>query len=514
MRRWLVIGLSTFGAAAGATVSFVLASLLSWYLAVAGQQNQSDRDAKAALAHVQAIYSEAATVLRQIAADEAVPCSPAHIRKMLQLTESSPVVVNIGYGVGEVVVCNSWGLLTYRLVKSPAAILRPDGIGLAPNWRPPSFGTDRAMLILRSGDYSALVDQRGFYRAWGGTGDSELLSISLADGTPLLASYAGVSGQRAVSDGEIKASASGDGWTVTVSQPRISYASYVRSEWALLLPLLVAFVLLFGLLALLWLRRRFSLAGELRAAIRNREITAHYQPIVELATRRCVGAEALARWRKEDGSQVPPDVFIPLAEQMGLIENVTEQIVAAVVRDLGDWLRNDPHAHVSINMSASEVSSVRALVSLDEAVRNAGISSRQIWLEATESGILELAVARSTFDELRRRGYRMALDDFGTGYAGLSYLQQLQVDVLKVDRCFVEVIGTDAATRDVTEFIISMAHQLKLIVVAEGVETEAQAAYLLSKGVAYAQGWLFSRALPADAFLLFWESKRRKVGAA
>jgi len=514
MRRWRLIFLAVIGAIGCTAASFALAALMAWSFAVSGQQSQVAADAKAALEHTERLYGHAAAALHEIAEVKSEPCSPAHIRALLQLTESSPFVVNIGYGAGDLVACNSWGPLTYRLKKAEATEVMPDGTGVAVNWRPQSFGTDRSMLILRSDGYSVLVDQQGFYDDWGGSDASTLESVSLASGTRLIPSYA-AGGSPPAADGDlVRTSRTADGWAVTISQPAITFARYVRSQRTLLVPLAVVQALLFGLLAVLWLRRRLSLAGEFRAAVRRHEITAHYQPVIDLATGLCVGAEALARWRRPDGSQVPPDVFIPMAERAGLIGKVTQQVVAAVVRDLGRWLQANASAHVSINLSAAELRSGRVLHEFQATFGSAGIDCRQIWLEVTETGIIDMAEARPILVELRRRGHLLAIDDFGTGYSSLSYLHQLQVDILKVDRCFVEVIGSDAATRDVTELVIALAHQLHLAVVAEGVETETQAHYLRERGVTYAQGWLFARPLPADAFLVFWSNQPKRTVVA
>ncbi len=511
MRRWRLIFLGVVGTIGCTSLSFVAAALISFSVAVSAQKSDVAGDAEAALAHVGKVYAEAASALRQIAVVDAAPCSPAHIRELLQLTETSPVVVNIGYGAGDLVECNSWGPLPYRLKKAAATETMPDGIGVAVNWRPQSFGTDRSMLILRSGAYSVLVDQKRFHGDWVGTGGSVLDSVSLASGTPLFADYAESTAERGADADAARASRASDGWRVTVSQPAITFMGYLASQRALLVPLALVLALFFGLLAVLWLRQTLSIAGEFRAAVRRHEISAHYQPVVELATGRCVGAEALARWRRADGSYVPPDVFIPMAERAGLIADVRAQVVAAVIRDLGRWLKDNAEAHISVNLSASELTSGRIRQEFEETFRLSGVDCRQIWLEVTETGIIDIAEARPTLVELRRRGHRLAIDDFGTGYSGLSYLQQLQVDVLKVDRCFVEVIGSDAATRDVTELVIALAHQLDLDVVAEGVETETQATYLRAKGVAFAQGWLFSRPLPAEAFLLFWSTQPTRI---
>lgn len=509
-RRW-ILTVGVLAAVVGTTAVLAAMLFVSWRMALTAQQKQLDRDATSALLHVEAVYADAVGALRQISTSDAEPCSPRNIREMLQMTESSLTVDNIAYGAGDTVECNSSGLLPYRLKKASIAIEQPDHVGLVVNWRPATFGTDRAMFIARLGGYSTLVDQRRFFGDWGGSGASVLADIRARDGSPLRVSFADQDPVRTTTQDATSQKSAG-GWTVTVRQLRVPFAAHLMSQRVLLLPLSITLALLCGLIAWLWLRRRLSLRGELAAAVRNRDFIAHYQPIIELATGRCVGVEALARWQRPDGRQVPPDIFIPMAESLGLIGSITDQIVALVLRDLGEWMRSDPHGHVAINLSAADVSSGRILDVLETALRGSGVKPAQIWIEATERGVMDMSAARQTLAELRRRGHSTAIDDFGAGYSGLSYLQRLPVDVLKIDRSFIEVVGTEAPTRSVTQHIIAMAHELDLQIVAEGVETEEQAAYLRAFGVGFAQGWLFSRALPPSEFLAYCTANRRDYG--
>ncbi|MFD2499057.1 EAL domain-containing protein [Rhizorhabdus histidinilytica] len=244
-------------------------------------------------------------------------------------------------------------------------------------------------------------------------------------------------------------------------------------------------------------RQRLSPEKELAIAIRRREFVVHYQPIIDLSNGRCVAAEALLRWRRPDGRWIRPDLFIPLAEDTGLISPLTDLLIERVIEDQAELLRADRGLHISINISARDLESGRFLPVLSDAVARSGIEPSQIWIEATEQGFIRAEIAASAIKAARAAGHMVAIDDFGTGYSSLSLLQGLPLDALKIDKSFVEAIATDAATSVVTPHIIDMAHGLKLRIIAEGVETREQEAYLRAAGVPLAQGWLYSRALPA-----------------
>jgi sensor c-di-GMP phosphodiesterase-like protein len=217
-----------------------------------------------------------------------------------------------------------------------------------------------------------------------------------------------------------------------------------------------------------------------------------YQPVVELETRRVIGAEALLRW-KSRSADMRPDYFIPQAEQCGMIQLITAQVLAMVARDLPQFLKIDPHFCVAVNVSAADLCDNRTIDAMDQFLRVSGARPENVEIEATERAFLQGPETAELIDALRAKGFSVAIDDFGTGYSSLSCLQSLSLDTLKIDRAFVETINTDGATSQVVLHIIEMAHSLHLEMVAEGVETEPQAQYLLKRGVRYAQGWHFGR---------------------
>jgi sensor c-di-GMP phosphodiesterase-like protein len=258
---------------------------------------------------------------------------------------------------------------------------------------------------------------------------------------------------------------------------------------------LVAGMAIAGALLLL-ARRQVSLASALSEALRDDEFFMLYQPVVDLQSGRWVGVEALLRWRRATGELIGPDLFIPIAEQTGVITRLTERVLQLVERDTRYFLASHPDFHVAVNLAASDLSSSAIVRQFDTMFARGVAAPSNLIVEITERGMLDVEAARSVIAALRERGIAVAIDDFGTGYAGLSYLESLRVDLLKIDRSFIKAIGTGAPTNEVVGHIIAMASAMGLTMVAEGIETEAQAEYLRRRGVHLAQGWLFGKPQP------------------
>ncbi|AEI77203.1 hypothetical protein CNE_1c18630 [Cupriavidus necator N-1] len=300
--------------------------------------------------------------------------------------------------------------------------------------------------------------------------------------------------------------------------PRIPFAAValapptgLLATWPMLVGSFVVAGLAIGvLLAALVFRamsRRLTMEGALRNAVRRRRLEVHYQPIVALEDGRCVGAEALLRW-KRDGQPVPPDLLITLAEQTGLMPQITDHVLDRAIAELGPLLRARPGFYVSINVCADDVSSPRFLDVLTARLQGTGIAPRQIRIEITERSFLHAETALEVIQAFRDAGHPIYIDDFGTGYSSLSYLQVFKVDVLKIDKSFIDTIGREAASSTVAPHIIAMAEALGFEVVAEGIEHEDQARFLHERGAQFGQGWLYSRALPADGLQAYLASRR------
>jgi diguanylate cyclase (GGDEF)-like protein len=247
---------------------------------------------------------------------------------------------------------------------------------------------------------------------------------------------------------------------------------------------------------------RLLLETELRHAIGAGQLRLYYQPKVDARNGRIVGAEALVRWQHPERGLVPPDRFIGLAEDSGLILPLTDWVLDTACRGLRQWsdagLRTVP---VSVNLAMSSLSDASLADQLDELMQHYRLCPASLMLEITETMLMQdVTSVVALLERLRTRGYGVSLDDFGTGYSSLSYLKRLPMDELKIDRMFI----TDAARggRDgaLASAVITLGSELGLQLVAEGVETPEQSAFLLGRGCYVQQGFLFSRPLPEDVF--------------
>jgi diguanylate cyclase (GGDEF)-like protein len=228
----------------------------------------------------------------------------------------------------------------------------------------------------------------------------------------------------------------------------------------------------------------------------------HYQPIVDLATGGVVGYEALARWREQDGSVLPPAVFIPIAENAGLIADLGEQILHAAFAQLTSWSTAHPDLEIGVNVSARQLSDPRFTDRVDAALERARLDPRRVVLELTETALLDVHYVAPVLDALVRRGLRLALDDFGTGYSSLSHLRSLPISIVKIDRTFIARLperGRDAA---LVEGVIGLARTLGMRTIGEGIETESQLRRLRDVGCELGQGYLLGRPVAAESIPL------------
>jgi sensor c-di-GMP phosphodiesterase-like protein len=263
-------------------------------------------------------------------------------------------------------------------------------------------------------------------------------------------------------------------------------------------------------LILRYSRRQLSMAAELRQALTDGQIRVHYQPVLDLNSGRCVGAEALARWTRGNGEVISPDVFIPVAEESGLVQDVTLSVLATIVAEMASTFADFPGTSINLNLASDDLKNERTGRELAKILADAKLSPGSIKLEITERALLNTDLSRAMIRDFRSIGHQIAVDDFGTGYSSLSYLESFELDVLKIDKSFVDAIGTEAATSHVIVHVIEMAKDLGLITVAEGVETREQMAWLVEHGVTYGQGYLFSKPVPAGDFREFLRANRRK----
>ena len=244
---------------------------------------------------------------------------------------------------------------------------------------------------------------------------------------------------------------------------------------------------------------RLQLENSLRQALERGEFELYFQPILVAATRRLEALEVLLRWRHPELGLVPPGRFIPLAEETGLIRPIGDWVIRQACRQLADWDCLGLHVpRLAINLSARQFEQQALIVQVASALAEAGIAAGRLELEMTESMVMQNPTeAVLLLRELKALGVRLSIDDFGTGYSSLSYLKRFPLDTLKIDRSFIEGLPADGDSAAIAEAILAMARKLSFSVVAEGVETEEQAAFLTAKGCQLLQGYLFSRPLPA-----------------
>ncbi|HEU0236224.1 MAG TPA: EAL domain-containing protein [Candidatus Limnocylindrales bacterium] len=244
---------------------------------------------------------------------------------------------------------------------------------------------------------------------------------------------------------------------------------------------------------------RIGLEERLRDAVERGEIVAHYQPIATLADGRIGGVEALARWEHPERGLVLPDVFVPLAEETGLIDRIGRLVLATACRDAAAWSAEVGPIQVSVNLSARQLATDLIVDDVRAAIRASALPADRLILEITESVLL--ADTAATVDRLRRLkdlGVRLSIDDFGTGYSALSYLRAFPLDELKIDRSFISAMRGDPRVARLVGAIVQLGAALGLDTVAEGVEDRGDVDMLRSFGCDRAQGFLFSRPVPAD----------------
>jgi EAL domain-containing protein (putative c-di-GMP-specific phosphodiesterase class I) len=246
-----------------------------------------------------------------------------------------------------------------------------------------------------------------------------------------------------------------------------------------------------------------QLKVELIHAIESEELFLLYQPLFSLDDQRLVGVEALVRWRHPERGIVVPDEFIPFAEQQGLIGRVDSFVIDEACRQLAAWTQrgNWPNDFtVAINVSGRELSEISFADLVADAIHRHGLQPQQICLEITETALVGAwSEIQETLTSLSAFGVRLALDDFGTGYSSLAHLQRMKVDIVKIDRSFVENIGRSDRDREIVAAVTAMSHALGMSVVGEGVETSRQLNTLAGLDCDQGQGFLLARPMSAEA---------------
>lgn len=510
MKRSTIMRRGLFLSFLAVVVPFALSGAVGWVLTIHSAQTRLTTLAQIASERANTTFEQASQALKSIALTDLPPCSPEGIDQMRMVAMNTFSVESVGYEE-DVFACTSWGATRPKSKAWPEDFTTDDGVKVSIDVQSDS-DLVKPMLALQYAAFNVLVDPEQFrevaldegIRVAVGTKQGRVLGPTHPNTAHFLALvHAGPT--HGLKDGFLYTLVPQRNFTVVAAIPRQHLLASLWEHQLYLLPLgAIVAAWLLTLVLRAW-RRTLSPLAALERAVRRREFIVYYQPIIELDSQRCIGAEALIRWRKPNGDMVPPDLFIPLAESSGLILPITDQVIESILNDLGALLVADRSLHIAINLAAADVCSGRFLPLLQREIARANVLPGQIWLEVTERSFIDPDSAKKTIEHARQAGFVVALDDFGTGYSSLQYLQRLSLDVLKIDRSFVDKIGKQDVKANLVSHVIDMGLALQLTLVAEGVETLEQLDYLRANHVKYAQGWLFAKAMECGQFTQLYQ---------
>jgi sensor c-di-GMP phosphodiesterase-like protein len=254
-------------------------------------------------------------------------------------------------------------------------------------------------------------------------------------------------------------------------------------------------------------RTQHNPIADIEAALIADQFVPYYQPIIDITNGKLLGAEVLVRWRKPDGTIIAPGAFIPLVESSGFILDLTRSLMRQVCKDVGTVVGARPHMYITFNIAPRHFTDAVVLNDVGSIFEGSAIRLSQLVLEITERFEIEnLSATRRVIAALQGLGCRIALDDVGTGHNGLSYILKLGVDIIKIDKLFVEALKTERHAQAIVETLVSLARDLRMKIVAEGVERIDQVEYLRNHGISAAQGYVFAPPLPGAAFTTLIEA--------
>ena len=505
-------------AAAGTLCGYLLGHVYALQLA----QSRLDQYANRVLAETLTSSAESRSMLATMNDSTYGFCSEPEIEYFRQLIFQSKYLKAAGrMRDGQIICSTTSGDSRYSATRHLPAIARQDGTKIYKNL-PPFRVDDQNVISVQLGDSFIVYDP---YRltsleappmhfAETAMDVSSRQALRMVGETPNVRSdimIHDVKGQ--VGNTLYATRCSRDSGTCTTAYISIPDAMTITRGYFTAFLLLGSFSgALVGLLLPMIYSRNKSVEQQLIRALRADALTVMYQPIVDLATRRIVEAEALVRWTDEYNNAISPDIFVKIAEERGFVGEITKLVLRHVLRDFGATLRARSTFRVNVNIAASDLADSGFLPMLDRAISEAEIAPRNLGIEITESYTARQLVARNTILRLRQKGHYVAIDDFGTGYSSLAYLHDLSVDAIKIDKAFTMAIGTDAVTVSILPQILTMAETLKLQVVVEGIETEAQADYFAAADQRiHAQGWLYGRPVSARLFLQMLDEEEARL---
>lgn len=432
------------------------------------------------------------------------PCSEQSLALMRRIDLASSFIQAVGHVVDERIVCSSLGTEPGDLDLGPPDMVHPDGEKVRISVAFPDIPGPNFIVVERDG-FAAVIHKSLVLEASTHARDVSLALFS-SESRRILTAHGEIKPEWLDAlDGRLEAQFVDDTHAVAIvtapdqpvtalaAEPKANLDRHAREAAFVVGPIAAIAALGLTFAVLYVARTQFAIPAMIKAALRRNEFYLLYQPIAELRSGRWVGAEALIRWRRPGGEMMRPDLFIPIAEETGLIRRITRRVLHLIAVDARELFRGRTDFYVSVNLSSADLHHDETVGLVDDLSAAIAAKRGNLMVEATEHSFLDSARADRVVAALRQRGIRVAIDDFGTGYSSLASLATLQLDFLKIDKTFIDTIGTGAATSNVILHIIEMARSLDLELVAEGVETEAQAAFLTKHGVRYAQGFLFAQ---------------------
>lgn len=539
-RRIRIIITAIVLAIIGAIVPMIVALYLAWSQAINNERLTLYEYSTRMLQRAQMTLNEARGALLVLENyHENRPCSSLHIKWLNDFVISLMGATVITYSEDGLVKCSNNGLVNTKMLRPKSDFILPDGLELSVET---AYHSDFPVLLLsmrKDGNYDLYADSKrlsdiivpesvwlsivfqgkivteqhpidlsvfkNIFRQVKQEGLSRYLQFingnyRLKPVTNLRQDYTFFANNMLVS-----ISRYGPFYFIAAEPEVLVYERYKKLQYILLPFGFITAAFIVGLV-IYYSNKRLSFSAEMREALRNQEFIVYYQPISDVLTGKCCGAEALVRWRQPNGHMVPPDLFIPYAEESGLACAITDRVIEKIKVEMESYLVQNRNFHISINVAADDIQSGRIITVLETKLAKSKILKSQIWIELTERIFLEAEKAKITIQKARTLGYIIAIDDFGTGFSSLSYLQHLPLDILKIDKSFIDSLGMHSATSNVTDHIIDMAKSLHLRLLAEGVEKQTQYEYLKERNVDYVQGYFYAKPLPLNEFMKFISS--------
>lgn len=507
------VSLPLMAALLGAAVGCVAGCLIGRAVIFHQTFTRLDKDDRSIVTRGETSTAESRRILRQMNASSLPACSPAQIAEFRNLAFQSKSLKAAGRMRGDTVACStaSDGKPANPGKRYTPLYRQHDGTMIYLNLDPFRV-PEKTVIAVRLGDSFVVYNPYAFHTETPDWMHFTVTDVDRVARHPQLSTEQHVSapGIELVDEGKARFNqrisvthCSSDGLVCTTAYTTVAESLGAnRYEFAGFLLAGALAGSLFGIASTLLYRKNRGIEKQLLRAISRDELKVVYQPIIDLDTRRIIGAEALVRWTDEGNLAVPPDVFVRIAEEQGFVGKITRLVVRRALDDFAPVFCEYPDFRVNVNIAASDLADPQFIPMLQGALSEAGVSARNLGIEITESYTARQQTAKETIIRLRKNGHIVHIDDFGTGFSSLAYLYELSVDGIKIDRAFVRAIGTEAVTVTILPQILSMARQLNLQVTVEGIEAPEQAAYFTrTSQQVLAQGWLFGRPIPAEDFL-------------